>query len=300
VPDLETRAAKIGEATGAAWWGAHGGNLIEIPLGVVAALALTTQADPTAASPAKLISGLDRDELADLLRAIWANFAIARPDLSIRVGPFARWLDEQPTDPQLRGAHATALAVIKAGQLDLTGHREIAAEIDLLGRVYQHLRSSGAKKAHGEVYTPTAIADAMARQTLADARPGQSIHDPCAGTGGLLRAAAQALRARGTDPHTMWWYAVDVDPIAVAALAVNVHLWDLGPQVVIGHADTLAEPDWHVRAVAERDRAVKEHNFRVTAALFLALDRLITDAASEAAGARAPEGPDVPPSVAAL
>jgi hypothetical protein len=52
----------------------------------------------------------------------------------------------------------------------------------------------------------------------------------------------------------MWWYAVDLDPIAVAALAVNAHLWDLGPHVVIGHADT-----------------------------------------SEAAGARAPEGPDVPP-----
>jgi hypothetical protein len=41
VPDLETRAAKIGEAAGAGWWGAHGGRLIEIPLGVVAALALT-------------------------------------------------------------------------------------------------------------------------------------------------------------------------------------------------------------------------------------------------------------------
>jgi hypothetical protein len=55
-----------------------------------------------------------------------------------------------------------------------------------------------------------------------------------------------------------------------------------------------------VRAVAEREKAIEEHNLRVTAALFIALDRLITDAASEAAGARAPEGPDVPPSVAAL
>jgi len=288
MPDLRSRAAKIAEAAATAWWKVHGGSRDEIPLGVVAALALTTQADPVGPDPAKLILGAGRDDIADLLRHIWTLFAIARPELCIRVGPFAAWLDD-PTSAQLDGAQATAQAVVKAGQLSLTGDRHLACEVDLLGHVYQELRNPKARKAYGEIYTPAPLATAMARLTLAGAKPGQSICDPCAGTGGLLRAAAQQLRADGVDPHTIHWYAADIDPVVVSGLAVNMHLWDLGSHVVVGCTNVLAEPDWERRARAEQQAAVEQHNARVLVARFLDADRLITAAAERAGRARQQE-----------
>jgi hypothetical protein len=281
MPSPGQYAVKIADAAASAWWKAHGGSRDEIPLGVVAALALTTQADPAGPGPAKLILGADRDEIAALLRHIWALFAITRPELSIRVGPFAAWLDD-PTSAQLDGARATAQSVVKAGHLTVTGNRELGCEVDLLGYVYQELRNPKAKKAHGEIYTPVPVARVLAAQVLADAEPGQSICDPCAGTGGLLRAAAQQLRAQGTDPHSMHWYAADIDPVVVAGLAVNAHLWDLGPHVVIGCANVIAEADWEIRACAEQHAAIEQHHARVLVARFLATERLL--AATDGAG----------------
>jgi hypothetical protein len=126
------------------------------------------------------------------------------------------------------------------------------------------------------------MATIEARLTLADAEPGQSICDPCAGTGGLLRAAAQNLRARGIDPRSMRWYAADIDPVVVAGLAVYMHLWDLGPQIVVGCADVLVEGDWEARATAEQDTAIEQHRMRVLAARVLAFDRLMTAAVQDA------------------
>jgi hypothetical protein len=278
MPDPRSHAAKIAEAATSAWWNAHGGSMDEIPLGVVAALALLTPADPAGPDPAKLILAADRDEIAALLNHIWTLFAIIRPELSIRNGPFAAWLDD-PSSAQLDGAHATAHAVVRAGQLALTADRDLAREVDLLGRVYQELRNPAAKKVRGEVYTPAPLATVMARMTLAGAEPGQSICDPCAGTGGLLRAAAHELRAQGADPRSMHWYAADIDPIAVSGLAVNAHLWDLGPHIVVGCANTLAKGDWQARALAEQHAAIGQHNARVTVARCLAALRLLTPVA---------------------
>jgi len=289
MPDPSAHAAKIAEAATSAWWSAQGGSRDEIPLGVVAALALLTTADPADPNPAKLILAADRDEIAALLRHIWTLFAIVRPELSIRTGPFAAWLDN-PSSAQLDGAHATAHAVVRAGQLALTADRDLAREVDLLGRVYQELRNPAAKKARGEVYTPGPVATLMARMVLAGAEPGQSICDPCAGTGGLLRAAARELRAQGSNPRAMHWYAADIDPVAVSALAVNVHLWDLGPHVVVGCANTLAESDWRARALAEQHAAIGHHNARVTVARCLAALRLLTTAAQPASDPGLPGG----------
>ena len=103
------------------------------------------------------------------------------------------------------------------------------------------------------MHTGADVAELLMRIELAGARPGQSILDECAGTGSLLRAAAQVLRENDADPRTVHWYAADADPVAVAALAVNAHLWDLGPHVVLTRADILREPDWPGRAAQGAD-----------------------------------------------
>ncbi|MFD0576134.1 N-6 DNA methylase [Dactylosporangium darangshiense] len=118
---------------------------------------------------------------------------------------------------------------------------------------------------------PQPVAEALARMLhVADATPGQSIADPAAGTGIMLWAAAHILRQHGKDPADYHWYANDIDPLAAACLAVNAHLWALGPNVLIGCADGL-DPAWpHYAAV---DRATGLDIAR-TARAFAALNAL--------------------------
>lgn len=280
--DPQIKAHKIAEIAVAAWHRFGVSAHEEICVGVVAALALIARRDPDGPDPAKQILASNDEEIAQLLSEVWCMFAIVRPELAFRCGPFAEWLNAEPLDHTLvAGAAAVARDVIEAGMLSLTLECETSRKVDLLGFVYTLIRSHAGRKAHGEFYTPASVAESIAHASLAGLEPGQSICDPTAGTGGLLRAAAQALRAEGRDPHEFRWYGCDLLPVPVAGMAVNAHIWGLGPQVVIGCANVLAEPDWHVRAWREQRAAVEVHEARIQGARMLGAIRAL-DAADTA------------------
>jgi hypothetical protein len=272
---LEVRAFRVAEAAATAWQSAEGSGGPAIPLGVVAALSLVAAGEPP--DPGERITGLDAPGFGVLLRHIWAHFAIARPELCIRVGPLARWL-EDATETQLGHGLAVARAVIGTGELFTAPEQNLVKQTDVLGCVYQALCNPHASKIRGEVYTSPDVADLIVRVKLGDARPhpGQVIVEDCAGTGALIRAVAQLLRKRSIDPQSMHWYAVDNDPVAVAALAVNAAVWGLGPHVVVGLADILTEPEWTARAHAEQARALRLHALRLTMAQVLAADYVLS------------------------
>jgi hypothetical protein len=256
-------AQRVAAAADRAWHGAGAGTDEGICVGVVAALALLGRADPEGPDPRDQILALGDEELAQLLSEVWSLFTISRPELAFRCGPFSEWLNaERPDRHLLAGAGAVARAAVKSGLLELTLDLEVARQVDLLGRVYTMMRSHSAKAARGEFYTPPNVAEMMARMSLGGLGPGQSICDPTAGTGGLLRAAASALRDNGRDPGDYAWYGCDISPVAVAGLAVNAHVWGLGRQVVIGCADSLAEPKWEVRALREQREAIEAQRSR--------------------------------------
>jgi hypothetical protein len=164
---------------------------------------------------------------------------------------------------------------VGAGLLDVTLDREAAQEVDVLGHLHQELRTKAAKQWQGQFYTPGEVTDVIAQITVMGAEPGRSICDVAAGTGGLLRSAAVQIRRDGGDPHDFWWYACDIDPVAVAALAVNFHIWDLGPRVVVGCANTLVEGDWDRRAIEEQKAAVEAQRSRMSFAEMLATLRAV-------------------------
>jgi hypothetical protein len=87
--------------------------------------------------------------------------------------------------------------------------------------------------------------------------------------------------------------ANDISPLVTAALAVNCHLWGLGPKVIIGAADTLADPAWPSRARAEQLAAIKQRDsmLRLTA-MFAA----VRQAGQLAAGHTMPSSRDRPSS----
>jgi len=258
-----------------AWSSSFAGHDIGVPLGAVAALTLLQAGEQSPDQLADHLIAAPDEEIADLLSRIWSFFTILRPELAMRCGPFGKWLNEEPRGrPELSGAAAVVRAAAQAGLFEVTIQRE--AEVDVLGHVHQELASQRSKQGKGQFYTPTEVAEMMARMSVSGVRPGQSICDPTAGTGGLLRAAAHAIRQEGGNPHDVWWYACDIDPVAVAALAVNFHAWDLGPRVVVGCANVLTEGNWEVRARAEQLEAIEANDRRFQMArLFVAAQSLL-------------------------
>ncbi|GAA3745280.1 hypothetical protein HDA32_005131 [Spinactinospora alkalitolerans] len=255
-PDVDQHAHAIAEAVDAAWHRAHGYGHLEVPASVVAALSLLAPPVEERDAAADHITGLSTEEFAAFMRHQWAAFINLRLDLINPVWPLAAvWHGEHAiTGTTVDAARSAACAALTAGQLHLTGDRETRWETDLFGVLITLMKGRNARAAHGQYYTPSPIAQLMSHMLgIAD---GETIHEPAAGTGGMLRAAAQVMREQGRSPASAVWVANDVDALAVACLAVNAVLWELGTHVVIGVGDTLTE-EWMKRAPAQRAETIR-------------------------------------------
>ncbi len=254
--DVRDHADKLAQVVADTWYGRHGSGDLEVPLSTVAALALLTPPDTERDGVALDWLNCTLDQFADWIRGLWAWFIVTRPDLFNRAWPLIEvWHGAQPIeDDTLRAAKAVADAVLRADVLGLTGtyRRE---EVDLLGVVLTVLRPPPALRARGQFYTPAGVAELMAQMVGIPAE-GTVIGDPAAGTGGMLRAAAAAMRESGRDPESAVWVASDVDAMAIACLAINVVLWRLGSAVLLGVGNALLHDFWE-NAIQEREGPIR-------------------------------------------
>ncbi|HEX5495181.1 MAG TPA: N-6 DNA methylase [Mycobacteriales bacterium] len=249
--DPQRHARAIAQAVEETWHRAHGTGDVEVPVSVIAGLSLIAPDDTDTDTVAGLLLDCDTAAFTRLMRAQWSVFVHARPDLVVPAWPLlAVWHGEPGLDqPATCAARQVAHAAIRAGQLHLTG-TDRRRKVDLFGPVLTALRSHTDRRARGQFYTPAEVSTLIAG-LLGPPQPGQVVHEPAAGTGGMLRAVAQAMREAGRDPAEVAWVAVDTDPLAIACLAVNTVLWHLGPYVLLGVGDALTA-DWITRAVAQR------------------------------------------------
>lgn len=271
-------AVALGEAVAGAWHRAHGGPDMAVPIGLVAALTLIRQRDAHGPDLKAQILAQPPRELIEMYRQIWAGHWQARPDLIDRARVLHEWLNApgEIDDHRAYCVKVVTEAALKAGILDLTGHPDAIerSRTDALSHVIMLLRSDGARQGLGEFHTPASVTTMLGEVMLAELsaettmeakgpEAGQHIHDPAGGSGGMLRAAAQALRWRGHDPADFQWSMVDIDQIAAACAAVNAIVWGLGPNVVVACDDSLVNPRAvedaraHARAViAHRDQVM--------------------------------------------
>ncbi|MGI5526884.1 N-6 DNA methylase [Streptomyces syringium] len=271
------KAQQIGEAVAAVWHKQHGGTSIEVPIGIVAALTLIRIKDPEGPSLIGQILGQTDAELIEMYQQIWAGHWKQRPGLIERARILHEWLNDGPHEKhRLDLTRAVTRTALQAGILDLTGHEDpfFRSAADVLSPTMTALRSLGAQQGLGEYHTPPAVADCMGEAMVAEIsvavqadsyaklRPGEHVHDPACGSGGMLRAAVQAVRERGIEPSSLRWSGVDIDPIAAACTAVNFIVWDLGPHSTVACADALARPNAVEEAMAEA-RAVFQHRDRM-------------------------------------
>ncbi len=252
--DPREHARRIAAAVMSAWFDSYGGSGVATPMTVVAALALMRPRDPDGPDLGEQILAVPPGEpFARFLRDIWTAFVRMRPDLWPRVHPLVSWLWESPSDTELRAAQAVAQAAVRSGLMHLTADTDRLRQVDLFGVLWQDLHTKRARQRTGQFFTPAPVVDLMAGMVTPQA--GSSFHEPCVGTGAMLRGAAGAMREAGDDPATVTWSAVDIDSMAVAACAINVCLWELGPKVLLGVGNGLTD-GWIDQAVAERREAI--------------------------------------------
>ncbi|MCF2531176.1 N-6 DNA methylase [Yinghuangia soli] len=260
--DPERWARQVTDKVIAAWWRARVGGDIAVPIGTVAALALTRRQPQLDRDGGGLELGLEIQAMSPARFGAWLKLAwglqwFERPDLVERARILHEWLhlDDRSAERRLRGAHDVALAAIDAGLLELVADTDYRHAVDLFGPLIEQLRAADDKRARGDFYTPASVSRAGVGITFggaaSDLVPGSAFIDPTAGSGGLLRAAAEELRDRGLDPADFAWQANDIDPVAAGACAVNCILWDLGPNSVVACSDVLMRADSIQKARAE-------------------------------------------------
>ena len=244
-------AMQIAAAVDLAWHRGRGLGRPEIALGTVATLALASlTAHPEGDLEARLRQ-LAPDEFCTVARHVWAVMLRLRIDMVHLVCPLITWLFDAP-DPQLLvHAKSAADAALEAGLVRLIGS-DRRFDADLFGPLLGMLKARSATRVNAQIYTPGDLALAMVAVTVGEPEAGQAICDDAVGTGGLFRAAAQVIRARGGDPAAMEWFGADIDELAIAATVVNSLIWGLGSRVVLHVGDVLACPDWPERALRQR------------------------------------------------
>ncbi|MFD6356767.1 N-6 DNA methylase [Nocardia tengchongensis] len=270
----EQKARRLAEMVAQAWRSSyHDTSRLDIPLGVIATMTLVRLSDPRAARAVTAWTSPDLDdaELIDTMYSHWSLLWHRQPYLVEMARPLHGWLQEGTLHRDTVAAVRRVVKVaLRYGISDLTGDArpEFRSDADVLGAVLTELRAPGDRKHHGEFHTPAAVSEAIARK-LGELLPaGAKILEPAAGSGGMIRAGAQQIRALGGDPADYLWMLSDIDRYATACCAVNAILWGLGAQVYIYCGDALAHPDSGFAAAAQMRREVIGHRDRtLTAAM---------------------------------
>jgi len=125
-------------------------------------------------------------------------------------------------------------------------------EPDILGRAYEYLLrkfAEGQGQSAGEFYTPREVAVLMAR--ILDPQPGQTVYDPCCGSGGLLiKAHLRLIEKLGEKTNgsrrlpasvaPLRLFGQEINPSTFAMARMNTFIHDMEAEVAIG--DTMARP----------------------------------------------------------
>lgn len=255
--DPREHARMIAEAVDEAWHSRYGGSRIEVPMSVVAVLAVLAREAPAADQldrVGEMAERLDHEGFTLLIQRLWCEFAALRPDLNPRTKHLWSWIDDEPDETTQRAIHAVGQAALRRGLLGRFGP-DGWGDYDLLGTLLQQMKSHGGRKGIGQFLTPVDVTELLGR--MAAPKEGDRILEPCAGTGTMFLGAARAMRENGLDPTTCEWWANDLDPLAAALCAVNVHLWGLGWRVVVGCGDGLLDA-WMHEALEHRQIAIDE------------------------------------------
>ncbi|SEM78029.1 SAM-dependent DNA methyltransferase, partial [Streptacidiphilus jiangxiensis] len=211
---------RLAEAVAEAWRSTPYRSRPDIPLSIVASLALIPSKD-CPDEIARTIAGSCDTHLLRGLREVWVHHWVQRPELAPAFGPLMAWLAEDGPDAEdlARSVRKVVDVCVRYGLLEMTGSSDAyrRSQVDVLSWTLTELRSPGARRLLGEFHTPPSVTQLIASMT-ADGLPpaGERFLEPSGGSGGLFRALAQRIRELGGDPADYGWVLVDIDALAAA------------------------------------------------------------------------------------
>ena len=155
--NAEAHALKIAVDVASAWHKHGGSSRIEVPMGVVATIAVAGLLVEDPGRAAAGMSAASPSGFVDLARRIWAVALTRRPDLALWLHPLLGWLFADLDDQASQRIKRTADGALNAGQLELTA-TDRRFDCDLFGPVLGALRSRTATQVNAQMYTPGDIA----------------------------------------------------------------------------------------------------------------------------------------------
>lgn len=114
---------------------------------------------------------------------------------------------------------------------------------DILGQLYMELEV--ASKDQGQFFTPPELSELMARLShgpeLANLqKPFVTVSEPACGAGGMVLAFVKIMIENKLDPsRRMWTQCVDVDRLAALMCYVQLSLWNVPGEVIVGNSLSL-------------------------------------------------------------
>lgn len=115
---------------------------------------------------------------------------------------------------------------------------------DILGPLYMGLEI--ASKDQGQFFTPPELSEMMARMTFApelcklDTQPFLTAAEPACGAGGMILALVKVMIAAGYNPaEKLWVQAIDVDRMAALMCYIQLSLWNVPAEVIVGNTLSL-------------------------------------------------------------
>lgn len=115
---------------------------------------------------------------------------------------------------------------------------------DILGEIYMSMDFGEANQ--GQFFTPDHVSQLMAKMQmtnlpkLLEDQPFITVSEPTCGAGGMLLAVVNEVINLGYSPHHhLWIQAIDISRIASLMCYIQLSLWNVPAQVIIGDSLTL-------------------------------------------------------------
>lgn len=115
---------------------------------------------------------------------------------------------------------------------------------DILGPLYMELEV--ANRDVGQFFTPPELSELMAWMTFSSeldklaTQPFITAGEPAAGAGGMILALVKVMIQAGYNPaDKLWVQAIDVDRMAALMCYIQLSLWNVPAEVIVGNTLTL-------------------------------------------------------------
>lgn len=124
---------------------------------------------------------------------------------------------------------------------------------DVLGGLFENLELTSKDK--GQFFTPQHISELMASIVGTDEidlgdRPFIMLSEPACGAGGMVLAFVKQMQKAGHNPaDRLWVQATDVDRLAALMCYVQLSLWHVPAEIIVGNSLSLEVREaWHTPA----------------------------------------------------